>query len=207
MLKILGRTTSSNVQKVVWFCDEIGLPFERTDIGGPFGGNDQPEYLAMNPNGRVPTIIDDGFVMWESNAVVRYLASKHAAGTWYPDDLQKRARCSQWMDWTATTLSPAHVPVFQGLIRTPPEKRNMDAILKAREGYSKALAMLDAHLANNAYIAGDAITMGDIVPAPFTYRWFTLDIERENYSNLKRWYDSIAARPAFKKNVIDIGLS
>lgn len=207
MLKILGRTTSSNVQKVLWLCDEVGIDYERTDIGGPFGGNDQPEYLAMNPNGRVPTVIDGDFILWESNAIVRYLAAKYAAGSWYPDDLQKRARCDQWMDWTVSTLSGAHVPVFQGLIRTPPEQRNMDAIAKARVGYSKALAMLDGHLANNAYIAGDEISVGDIAPAPFTYRWFTLDIEREDYPNLKRWYDQIAARPVFKKHVIDVGLA
>lgn len=206
MLKILGRATSSNVQKVVWLCDEIALPFDREDIGGPFGGNDAPEYLAMNPNGRVPTVIDDGFIIWESNACVQYLAAKHAAGSWYPDDLHERGRAVQWMDWALGTLAPAHVPTYQGLIRTPPEKRNMDAIAAGRDNWSKALAMLDRHLADNDFITGKSISMGDISPATVVFRWFNLDIEREDYPYLRRWFDRIAERPAFQKNVIDIGM-
>lgn len=207
MLKVLGRATSSNVQKVVWLCDEISLPFDREDIGGPFGGNDQAEYLALNPNGRVPTVIDDGFVIWESNACVRYLASKHAHGSWYPDDLQKRGRASQWMDWSLSTLAPSHGPTFTGLIRTPEDKRNMDAILAGRDAWSKNMAMLDKHLADNRFITGDDISMGDISPAVLAFRWFTLDIEREDYPNVERWYGEVAARPAFKTNVVDLGLS
>ncbi len=207
MLKILGRPTSANVQKVVWLCDEVGLAFDREDVGGPFGGNDRPEYLALNPNGRVPTIVDDGFVLWESNACVQYLASKHGAGSWYPDDLRVRADAVRWMDWTLGTLASAHVPVFQGLIRTPPEKRNPEAIKAGRDNFSRQLAILDRHLGDNAYLAGEAITMGDMPPSILVFRWFNLDIERENYPNLKRWYDAIAARPSFKKRVIDIGLA
>jgi len=207
MLKILGRITSSNVQKVVWLCDELGVPYERTDIGGPFGGNDKPEYLSINPNARVPTIDDDGFILWESNAIVRYLAEKHGQDSaLWPKSLQDRASAGRWMDWTATTLSPAHVPVFQGLIRTPEAERNMDAILKARDGYSKAVSVLDWWLADHEYLSGDEFGFGDIPPAPFVFRWFNLPIEREDYPHLKRWYDAIAARPIFKKHVIDTGL-
>ena len=207
MLKILGRPTSANVQKVVWLCDEIDLPYEREDIGGPFGGNDTPEYLTLNPNGRVPTVIDDGFVIWESNACVQYLASVHAGGTWYPTDLRVRGLAVQWMDWTLGTLAPAHVGVFAGLIRTPADQRDPNAIGKGREDWSSKMAMLDRHLADNAFIAGEAITMGDMAPAIFSYRWFNLDIEREDYPNLKRWYDTVATRPPFIKHVIDIGLA
>ena len=207
MLKILGRPTSANVQKVVWLCDEVGLAFDREDVGGPFGGNDRPEYLALNPNGRVPTIVDDGFVLWESNACVQYLASRHAAGSWYPDDLRVRADAVRWMDWTLGTLASAHVPVFQGLIRTPPEKRNPEAIKAGRDNFSRQLAILDRHLGDNACLAGETITMGDMPPSILVFRWFNLDIEREDYPNLKRWYDAIAARPSFKKHVIDIGLA
>lgn len=206
MLKIIGRKTSSNVQKVLWACAELDLPFEREDLGGPFGGNDTPEYLAMNPNGRVPTVIDDGFVIWESNACVQYLASKHAAGSWYPDDPQARGRAVQWMDWSLGTLGPSHVPAYHGLIRTAPEKRDPAKIAAGRDAWSKNMAMLDGHLANNAYIAGDTITMGDIAPTTVVFRWFNLDFEREDYPHAKRWYDELAKRPAFKKNVIDIGM-
>ena len=207
MLRILGRATSSNVQKVVWLCEEVGIPYEREDIGGPFGGNDQPDYLALNPNGRVPTLIDGDFVIWESNACVQYLASQHAAGTWYPDDLRMRARAVQWMDWSLGSLAPTHVPAFQGLIRTPPAERNPDAIARSRDAWSKLMAMLDAHLADRAYIAGETITMGDMPPAVLSFRWFNLDFEREDYPNARRWYGAIAERPAFVRHVIDIGLA
>lgn len=206
MLKILGRATSANVQKVVWLCDEIGLAFEREDLGGPFGGTDTPEYLALNPNRRVPTIIDDGFVLWESNACVQYLASRHAAGSWYPDDLQVRADAVRWMDFALGTLAGAHVPVFHGLIRTPPDKRDASAIAAGRDDFSRQLAVLDRYLRDRDYVAGDTITIGDIPAAPFVFRWFNLDIEREDYPGLRAWYDRLAARPAFRKNVIDIGL-
>ncbi len=207
MLKILGRATSSNVQKVVWLCDELGLPFDRTDIGGPFGGNDQPEYLALNPNGVVPTIDDNGFVLWESNSILRYLMEKHGTRTTlWPDDLQIRASANRWMDWVLSTLAGRHVPVFQGLIRTPEEKRDLERIANARDSWSQANAVLDSWLSSHPYLSGDAFGFGDIPAAPFTHRWFNLDISREDYPNLERWYHSIASRPAFRKNVIDIGL-
>jgi glutathione S-transferase len=207
MLKILGRITSSNVQKVVWLCEEMGLPFQREDVGGAFGKNREAPYLALNPNAVVPTIDDDGFILWESNSIVRYLAAKHSMGKIYPTDLKTRASAERWMDWQLTVLGPAHGPVFQGLIRTPPEKRDMNAINAGRDRYSAAVKIMDSYLAKSAYLAGDSFTIGDISPAPFVYRWFTLPIQREDYPNLKRWYGSIAARPGFKKTVIDTGLS
>ena len=207
MLKVLGRATSSNVQKVVWLCDELGVPFDRADIGGPFGGNDKPEYLSLNPNGVVPTIDDDGFILWESNSIVRYLAEKHGAGTpFWPEDIQARASAGRWMDWALSILAGRHVPVFQGLIRTPEAERDMAKIGAARDLWAKANLVLEAWLADHEYLSGDAFGFGDIPAAPFTYRWFNLDIDREELPNLKRWYDAVAARPAFKKHVIDIGL-
>ena len=207
MLKILGRATSSNVQKVVWLCDELSVPFERTDIGGPFGGNDQPEYLSLNPNGVVPTIDDDGFVLWESNSIVRYLAEKHGAGTpFWPEDIQARASAGRWMDWALSVLAGRHVPVFQGLIRTPEAERDMAKIGAARDLWAKANLVLEAWLADHEYLSGDVFGFGDIPASPFTYRWFNLAIEREDFPNLKRWHDAICARPAFRKHVIDIGL-
>ena len=207
MLKILGRATSSNVQKVVWLCNELAVPFERTDIGGPFGGNDKPEYLALNPNGVVPTIDDDGFVLWESNSIVRYLAEKHAAGTpYWPQDVRLRASAGRWMDWAISTLAGRHVPVYQGLIRTPEAERDHARIAEFRNQWAKANAVLESWLADRAFLSGDAFGIGDIPAAPFTHRWFNLDIEREDFPNLRRWYDSLCARAAFRKSVIDIGL-
>jgi glutathione S-transferase len=208
MLKIMGRATSSNVQKVVWLCEELDIAYERTDIGGPFGGNDQPEYLALNPNGVVPTVDDDGFILWESNSIVRYLAEKYGKGTqFYPDDLQARASASRWMDWALSILAPRHVPVFQGLIRTPEADRDMEKIAAARNLWAKANGALESWLGTHEYLSGDTFGIGDIPASPFTYRWFNLDIEREKFPNVKRWHDAICARPAFKKHVIDIGLS
>lgn len=207
MLKILGRATSSNVQKVAWLCGELEIPFEREDVGGPFGGNDRPEYLALNPNGVVPTIDDGGFVLWESNAIVRYLAEKHGAGTpFWPADPRARASAGRWMDWVISTLAGRHVPVYQGLIRTPEAERDHERIAAARSSWSAANGVLESWLSKHSYLSGDAFGIGDIPAAPFTHRWFSLDIEREDYPGLRRWYDLIAARPAFRKNVIDIGL-
>lgn len=202
MLKILGRKTSSNVQKVLWACGELELPFDREDIGGPFGGNDQPDYLALNPNGVVPTIIDDGFVLWESNSCTRYLAAKHGAGTLWPEDLQVRADAERWMDWQLTVCSPALGPVFRGLIRTPPEKRDMAAITAARDKLSRSMSMLDANLADRRFMAGENFTIGDIPVGIAAYRWFEMPIEREDYPNLKRWFDELAQRPPFQEHIM-----
>src|SRR6202030_2493801 len=128
MIKIWGRNTSVNVQKVMWAVGELELPHERIDIGGAFGKNREPAYLAMNPNGLVPTLEEDGFLLWESNSIIRYLAAKFGAGTLEPADLRTRALASKWMDWQLSVLGPAITPVFWGMIRTPPEKRDHKAI-------------------------------------------------------------------------------
>jgi glutathione S-transferase len=203
MLKIIGRDTSSNVQKVLWACGELGLPFEQENLGGPFGGNDKPEYRALNPNGKVPTIIDDGFVLWESNSCTRYLAAKHAPGSLYPDDLQSRGSAERWMDWQLTTMSPTLVPVFWGMVRTAPEDRDLDAIEASRKKLSANIAIVDNHLANSKYMASDDFTVGDIPLGITAYRWFSMDIKRESYHNVQRWYDLLCERPAFQKHIMN----
>ena len=150
MIKIWGRNTSANVQKVMWAVGEIGLPHERIDIGGPFGANREAAYLAMNPNGLVPTLEEeDGFLLWESNAIVRYLAAKHRAAVLEPADLHARARANAWMDWQLSVLAPAIFQSFWGLIRTPPEKRNHAAIEESKQSTTEAIAILDAELAKS----------------------------------------------------------
>ena len=134
MIKVWGRNTSSNVQKVMWAIGEIGLPHQRIDIGGPFGKNHEPAYLAMNPNGLVPTLEEeDGFLLWESNSIVRYLAAKHKERMLEPADLRKRALASKWMDWQLGVAGPAIFGCFWGLIRTPPEKRDHAAIEESKK--------------------------------------------------------------------------
>ncbi len=203
MLKIIGRSTSSNVQKVLWICGEMGISFDREDLGGPFGGNDKPEYRALNPNGKVPTIIDDEFVLWESNSCTRYLAAKYAPGTLYPDDLTARADAERWMDWQIATVSPTLVPVFWGMVRTAPEDRDLKAIEVARKKLSANIAIMDTQLSNSTYLAGNIFTVGDVPLGITAYRWFNMEIEREPYINVQRWYDLLCDRPAFQEHVMN----
>ena len=208
MIKIWGRNTSSNVQKVMWAVDEIGLPHERIDIAGPFGKNREPAYLAMNPNGLVPTLEEeDGFLLWESNTIVRYLAAKHHAVVLEPADLRTRALASKWMDWQLSVAGPAIFECFWGLIRTPPEKRNHAAINESKKKTTAAMAILDEQLAKTAYLAGDQFSYGDIPAAIIAYRFRQLVPERPPLRNFERWYAALAARPAFKNQIASVPLS
>jgi glutathione S-transferase len=208
MIKIWGRNTSANVQKVMWAVSEIGLPHERIDVGGSFGGNREPAYLAMNPNGLVPTLQEeDGFLLWESNSIVRYLAAKHRAGVLEPSDPRARAQAQAWMDWQLSVLAPAITPGFIGLIRTSPEKRNHAAIEESMKKTKAAVAILDAELGKNAYLAGDAFSYGDIPVAVMANRYRQLVPERPPLPNFERWFAEIAARPAFKDQVAAVKLA
>jgi glutathione S-transferase len=208
MLKIWGRNTSSNVQKAMFAVGELGLACERIDVGGNFGRNKEPLYLAMNPNGLVPTLEeDDGFLLWESNAIVRYLAARHGAGTLEPSDPQARGLANQWMDWQLSVYGPAITPVFWGLIRTPPEQRDHAAIEAGKAKTTAAVQILDAHFAKNAYAAGDAFSMGDIPIAVMSYRYRELVPGRPAFPNFERWYAAIASRPAFRDQVLSVPLS
>jgi glutathione S-transferase len=204
MLKIWGRNTSVNVQKVMWAVGELGLPHERIDIGGTFGKNREPAYLAMNPNGLVPTLEEDGFLLWESNSIVRYLAAKYGAGTLEPADPRARARAGSWMDWQLSVAAPALTPVFWGLIRTPAEKRDHAAIAAGKEKSMAAMTILDAQLAKSAYVAGDTLSMGDIPVALMAYRFRRLVPDRPGLDNLERWFTAIEQRPAFKQHVLTV---
>ena len=208
MIKIWGRKTSSNVQKVMWAVGEIGLPHERIDIGGPFGKNREPAYLAMNPNGLVPTLEEeDGFLLWESNTIVRYLAAKHKSTILEPADLRTRALASKWMDWQLAVAGPAIFECFWGLIRTPPEKRNHAAIEESKKKTTAAMAMLDKQLAKTTYLAGDAFSYGDIPVGIIAYRYRQLVPDRPPLPNFERWYAALAARQAFKDHVAAVPLT
>jgi glutathione S-transferase len=200
LLTILGRRTSGNVMKPLWVADELGLPYEQVDIGGPFGGNDQRDYLDKNPMGLVPTLIDDGFVMWESNAITRYLCGKYGHGTLFPEDAQVRATADTWMDWKLTAINPMIRPIFWGLVRTPENERNQAEIDAAITQGIKLLWMLDAHLEGRDYVAGSAFSMGDIPLGPQIHRWMALVENRPAMPNLDAWYQRLAERPAFVKH-------
>jgi glutathione S-transferase len=204
MIKIWGRTTSINVQKVMWAIGELDLPHERIDAGGTFGKNNEPAYLAMNPNGLVPTLDEDGFILWESNSIVRHLAAKYGAGKLEPANAEERARANSWMDWQLTTASPAIRDLFWGLIRTPPEKRDQAMIAASREKTAAAMKILDGQLAKTPFVAGEKFCMGDIPVACVTYRFRRLAPEYPKFNNLERWYVAIEQRPAFKQHVLAI---
>lgn len=200
MLKIWGRINSINVQKVLWCCDEVGVPFERIDAGMQFGVNNTPEYRAMNPNGLVPLLNDDGFVLWESHAIVRYLARRHGLGSLCPADPKAAADADRWMEWYSTSLWNLMRPIFWNLVRTPPEKRNMAEVEDSRAKLAGYLGMADAQLAKTAHLAGEAFTMGDIPLAVLCQRWYHLPITREPLPNLERWFKTVSARPAYRKH-------
>jgi glutathione S-transferase len=202
MLKIWGRTNSINVQKAMWLIAELELPHQRSDAGMQYGTVNEAWYRAMNPNGRVPTIDDEGFVLWESNAIVRYLAARHSAGRFCPADARQRADADRWMDWTTSTVAPVMTPLFWGLIRTPAEKRDNAAIEGHRLEMEKLAAILDARLEERQYMCGDTLTMGDIPIGCFIYRWYALPIERGAHPHLRAWYERLAARPAFREHVM-----
>ncbi|MBK6982151.1 MAG: glutathione S-transferase [Betaproteobacteria bacterium] len=195
MLRLWGRISSVNVQKVAWLVDELGIDCERIEAGGAFGVVATPEYRRMNPNGLVPVIEDDGFVLWESNAIVRYLAAKHAAGTLWPDDLRLRADVDRWMDWQATTFTPAMRDAFLQLVRTPPEARNTARVEASREAGEKAAAVLDSHLAGRGFVAGEAFSPADIVVGCAAHRWLNLPLAREARPQVERWYAGLRSRP------------
>jgi glutathione S-transferase len=202
MLKIWGRRNSSNVQKVVWCCDELGLEYERVDAGGEFGVIHEAGYLARNPNALVPTIDDDGFVLWESNAIVRYLCAKHGTGGLFPNDLRVRADADRWMDWQASTLWPALRRVFFGLVRTPPSERNSDEIQAGAEATASAFGILDGWLSDRPYLAGEAFTMGDIPAGIVVYRWLRLEIPRPDLPRVAGWYERLCERPPYRDRVM-----
>lgn len=202
MLKIWGRNNSINVQKAMWTVAELGLAHERYDVGGPFGGLDEPSFLAMNPNGRIPVIDDDGVIVWESNAIVRYLCAKHSDGALWPSDPAARSEADRWMDWQASSLIADLVTVFLGLIRTPEAERNMPVINAATGRLNGAMEMLDRHLGSNEWVAGGKMTMGDIPVGALVYRWLNMPIERPDLAHVGAYHERLAGRPAFAEHVM-----
>jgi glutathione S-transferase len=208
MLKIWGRNNSSNVLKVIWALTEMGIPFERIDAGGDFGKTTEPAYLSMNPNSLVPTLQEeDGFTMWESNSIIRYLAAKYPATGLEPAEPKVRARAQMWMDWQLSVMGPAITPVFWQLIRTPADKRDPKLIALHRDKTIAAARIMDEQLGRTAYLAGDAFSYGDIPVGIMIYRYVRLMPDRPSTPNLDRWYAALEARPPFKTQVAAVPLT
>lgn len=202
MLKIWGNADSINVQKVLWCCEELGLDYERIDAGRHHGVVNTPEFRRLNPNGLVPTIEDDGFVVWESGTVLRYLAAKHGSGTLWPVDPAARADADRWVDWSNSTLWPAMVPLFRALVRTPAHERDDNAVEVAQRETLEELRILDEHLEGRAYVGGETLTMGDIALGCAVWRWMALPIGRDKLPEVERWHDQLAQRDGYRKVVM-----
>lgn len=202
MLKVWGRTSSINVQKVLWCCQEIGLAYERIDAGLHFGVNDTPEYAAMNPTGLIPSIQDGDLQLWESNVIVRYLSHKYSMGGLCPADIAARFDAERWMDWQTAQFWALLRPLYIALIRTAAGQRDTDAIARAEALSNAAVRVLDARLADRPFLAGDEFTMGDIPAAATVHRWYSLDIERPAMPNVRRWYERMQERPAYQRIVM-----
>lgn len=202
MVTVWGRKNSLNVQKAIWALEEAGVPFDRPDAGGEFGQLDTEDYRRLNPNRRVPTLIDGDTVVWESNAVVRYVAAKWSEGNLWPADLAERATADMWMDWMQTTVIGPLIPVFVGLVRTPPDQRDMASISEKAIECGHVFQILDAALAHRDYIAGGRFSMGDIPVGAATWRYLNLHIERPELLHIADWMDRLRKRPAFRKHVM-----
>jgi glutathione S-transferase len=203
MLKIWGRKNSSNVRKALWVAEELGLEYEAINAGGAFGVNDQPEYLARNPNGVVPMIEDGDFVLWESNTIVRYLAAQYAPdSTLCPSSAKARAEQDKWMDWTTSTFAVPFKTVFWGVLRTPAEQQDWAQINAAKATIEGMLQIVDKALSTQPYLSGNEFGMGDIPLGSFIYAWFEMPIERTDLPHLKAWYERLQQRPAYRTAVM-----
>ena len=207
MRKLWGRLSSINVRKVVLAAQWMDVPLERVDAGAAFGIVQTAEYQAKNPNSLVPLLEeDDGFALWESNVIVRYLCSQHSAGDLYPQEIRERFDAERWMDWQQTTLNPAGRDAFVQLIRTAEGQRSQDKIAASIAATEPLLDMLERQLARSRFIAGDRFTMADIPISCEIHRWRGLPLEHRARPHLDAWYDAIRQAPA-ARGVLDLALS
>jgi len=200
-ITVWGRASSANVQKVLWALDEVKQPYERIDAGGRFGGLDTPEYGGMNPNRLVPVLRDGELTLWESSAIVRYVAARYGAGSLWPEDPAERAHADQWADWVSTTFQPAWIGVFLQVVRVAPSKRDRQAVATAVNNAAQKFAMLDSRLANVPYVGGDSFTFADILAGTALYRWETMDIDRPKLANVDAWHERLKQHDGFNTHV------
>ncbi|MBC3908568.1 glutathione S-transferase family protein [Undibacterium umbellatum] len=203
-ITVWGRDTSYNVQRVLWTLDELSLVYEHRNAGGSFGGLDTPEFLAMNPHGRVPVLRDGDTVVWESNAIVRYLAAHYGSATLWQESAAERALADGWMDWSATTLQADFIRLFWSYYRTPSAQRDEKVISNLLASCQKHFRVLDGYLATRNYLAGAQFSMADIPAGSILHRYFTMGLEVERPSNVLAWYARLQERPAFQKQIAQV---
>jgi glutathione S-transferase len=202
MLKFFGRATSDSVQKAIWMLGETQQPFEHIELGGRFGGLQNADYLRLNPHGQVPTLCDDEVVVWESNAIIRYLAAKHFSGTVWPVDAAQRSYAEQWMEWAQTQLYPDFNKLFWLTVRTPPAEHDHALIGETHARVIDYYTVLEAQLAGRDYVTGQELSIADFPAGATLYRFFKMPIERPALPNITAWYTRLSQRPAYRQHVM-----
>jgi glutathione S-transferase len=202
MLRVWGRRSAFNVQKVLWLVGELGLAHEHTEAGGAFGGLDDPAFLRMNPHGRVPVIDDGGTVVWESHTILRYLAARYGKDALWSEDPAERSRAERWMDWSLATLQPAFMDLFWGFYRTPEAARDWPKIRDALARCARHYRLLDAQLAERPFLGGARFGLADIPAGTSLHRYFALEIERPALPHVAAWHRRLAERPAYRAHVM-----
>lgn len=201
-MKIWGRGNSTNVRKVLWCAEELNIAYEHINAGGAFGVVSDPHYLAMNPNGLVPCVEDDGLVLWESNAIVRYLAAQYGREPFASADAKTRASADKWMDWASLSFAAPFRDLFWNLVRCTPEQRNEAEMVRGGEQCVRLMRIADDALKNAPFLSGQQLGIGDIPLGCIAYAWFSLPIERPALPNLSAWYERLTERPAYQKAVM-----
>ena len=202
MIELWGRKNAYNVQKTSWMLAELGLEYAHHDLGSHPGDLESPEFLELNPHARIPVLVDDGAVIWESNTILRYLGAKYSAGDLWPLDPFERSRAERWMDWELTKLQESFISLFWNYYRTPEESRDRELIDRAGRACTEHLRQLDRHLAKQEFLAGDRLTVGDIPCAVCLYRYFNMGLDVESPANLDSWYQRLAEREPYRSNVM-----
>lgn len=202
MLKIFGRRSAHNVQKVLWTIGELSLPYEHIDLGSMPGQLDTPEFLALNPHGRIPVLVDGETIIWESNTIIRYLSATYGSGSLWPQTPAERSLADRWMDWELATFQPDFLALFWGFFRTPVGQRDNDAIHKSRSRCEEHFKKLDSHLSQQPFLAGTTLTMGDIPCATSLYRYFEMGVPVTPYPNVMAWYQRLMEQPAYREHIM-----
>jgi glutathione S-transferase len=202
MLKVWGRRSAFNVQKVLWTIGELRLPHEHIDAGGSAGGLDAPDFLAMNPHGRIPVVVDRQATLWESHSIIRYLAAAYSPGFLWPEEPAERSLADRWMDWSLATLQPDFMTLFWGFFRTPEAQRNTRLVERSMARCADHFRILEAHLSAHPFLAGDGFTMGDIPAATALYRYFEMGIAVPELPSVRSWYRRLSQRPAYREHVM-----
>lgn len=203
MIIVHGRATSSNVQIVMWAIGELGLEYERRDVGGQHGGTDTPEYRAMNPNGRVPTIQDGALTIFESPAILRYLAGSYGEGPFWPSDRKRRAELDMWAEWMKTSFCVAFAnDIFWPLIRTRAGDRDAKQVARGESELARLAPMIDRRIGKGPWLGGDDFTFADVMVGHILYRYFDVDFARVPTPHLEAYYKRCTERPAYREHVM-----